>query len=101
MSSSTFGPAIQSPASRSNGYHNSVGNSMGFTSLFPPKKVSEDEEEKPKSEERMSTPDVSSYLRLTDPDDKFPTLIRRDDNPGLVSLFNTAQDYAVQAAEPF
>lgn len=31
----------------------------------------------------LASPDIKSYLQLTD--DKFPTLIRRDDNSGLVS----------------
>lgn len=38
-----------------------------------------------KEEDRIPTPDIKSYLKLTDPDDKFPTLSRRDDS-GLVSL---------------
>jgi hypothetical protein len=31
----------------------------------------------------LASPDIKSYLQLTD--DKFPTLVRRDDNSGLVS----------------
>lgn len=38
-----------------------------------------------KEEDRIPTPDIKSYLKLTDPDDKFPTLSRRDDS-GLVRL---------------
>ncbi|KAL1954840.1 hypothetical protein VTO42DRAFT_528 [Malbranchea cinnamomea] len=56
--------------------------------------LGEEEEDKPKEEERMSTPDVSSYLRLTDPDDKFPTLVRREDNPGVLSANSAALDLA-------
>lgn len=43
--------------------------------LFP----SEDE-----NDDRVPTPDVKSYLKLTEPDDKFPTLFRRNES-GLVS----------------
>ncbi|KAL4741022.1 hypothetical protein BDV11DRAFT_203812 [Aspergillus similis] len=31
-----------------------------------------------KDEDRIPTPDIKSYLKLTEPDDKFPTLSRRD-----------------------
>src|SRR6266498_3528260 len=31
----------------------------------------------------LTSPDIKTYLQMTD--DKFPTLIRRDDNSGLVS----------------
>lgn len=30
-----------------------------------------------KDEDRMPTPDIKSYIKLTEPDDKFPTLLRR------------------------
>ncbi|KAJ5787073.1 Armadillo-like helical [Penicillium paradoxum] len=30
--------------------------------------------------ERLSTPDIKSYIKLTEPDDKFPTLSRRGDS---------------------
>lgn len=30
------------------------------------------------AEHRLSTPDIHSYMKLTEPDDKFPTLSRRD-----------------------
>lgn len=41
-----------------------------------------DESKGPKDEDRLPTPDIKSYLRMTDPDDKFPTLSH---NSGLVS----------------
>lgn len=34
---------------------------------------------------RLSTPDIKSYIKMTEPDDKFPTLSRRDGS-NLVSL---------------
>ena len=55
----------------------------GFGSFFSPKAF-DDDAERQRGEERMSTPDVKSYLRMTDPDDKFPTLMRRDDHSGIV-----------------
>lgn len=33
----------------------------------------------------LSNAEINSILQLTDPDDKFPTLSRRDNNSGLVS----------------
>lgn len=47
----------------------------------------EDDRATLKDEDRLPTPDIKSYLKMTDPDDKFPTLSRREDNSGLVSLF--------------
>ena len=44
----------------------------------------DDEKATVKGEDRMSTPDIKSYLKLTEPDDKFPTLSRRHES-GLVS----------------
>jgi hypothetical protein len=43
-----------------------------------------DEKGGPKDEDRLPTPDIKSYLQMTDPDDKFPTLSH---NSGLVSSF--------------
>ena len=80
MSTSTFQPSAQSSS-------NNFGNSLGFGPFFPGKHAV-DEEDKPKEEERMSTPDVKSYLRMTDPDDKFPTLTRRGDDPNVVCAPN-------------
>lgn len=31
-----------------------------------------------KDEERLSTPDIQGYMKMTEPDDKFPTLSRRN-----------------------
>lgn len=50
--------------------------------LFP----SEEDQATVKGEDRIPTPDINSYLKMTDPDEKFPTLSRRDDS-GLVSAW--------------
>ncbi|KAK2746223.1 hypothetical protein FQN57_003345 [Myotisia sp. PD_48] len=86
--SSVFGPPISSTASRNRGF----SNSLGFGALLSHKNPLEDEEDKPKDEERMSTPDVKSYLRMTDPDDRFPTPMRANDNPSMLSSNSTAID---------
>lgn len=44
----------------------------------------EDDTGTPKEDDRIPTPDIKSYLKMTDPDEKFPTLSRRNDS-GLVS----------------
>jgi hypothetical protein len=65
------------------GFSSSALDSFSATKyLFP----SEEDRATPKDEDRLPTPDIKSYLKMTDPDDKFPTLSRRDDNPGLVCL---------------
>ncbi|KKK24846.1 RNA-binding protein [Aspergillus ochraceoroseus] len=46
-----------------------------------------------KDEDRIPTPDIKSYLKLTEPDDKFPTLSRREDS-GLLSANSDALDLA-------
>jgi hypothetical protein len=62
-------------------FNNTALDSFGATKyLFP----SEEDRVVPKDEDRLPTPDIKSYLKMTDPDDKFPTLSRRDDNTGLV-----------------
>lgn len=43
-----------------------------------------EDDEDTKDEGRISTPDVNSYLRLTETDDKFPTLTSHEDNSGVV-----------------
>ncbi|KAF9886652.1 hypothetical protein FE257_011292 [Aspergillus nanangensis] len=53
----------------------------------------EDDRSTLKDEDRIPTPDIKSYLKLTDPDDKFPTLSRRDDS-GLLSANSDALDLA-------
>lgn len=73
LSTSTFQASAQ-PSS------NGFGSSLGFGPFFPGKHSVDEDEDKPKEEDRMATPDVKSYLRLTDPDDKFPTLTRRAPN---------------------
>jgi hypothetical protein len=45
-----------------------------------------DEKGTPKDEDRLPTPDIKSYLQMTDLDDKFPTLSH---NSGLVSRLFT------------
>ncbi|EFR00785.1 pumilio domain-containing protein [Nannizzia gypsea CBS 118893] len=71
-----------------------TGFRAGHASLFSSKNPLESEEDKSKNEDRVSTPDVKSYLRMTDPDDKFPTLVRRDDNPSVLSANSAAVDFA-------
>ncbi|KAK2848477.1 hypothetical protein FQN49_005683 [Arthroderma sp. PD_2] len=90
LSSNVFGSALPPVSSRGNGFNNH----MGFGSLFASKNPLEAEEDKSKHEDRISTPDVKSYLRMTDPDDKFPTLMRRDDNPAVLSANSAAVDFA-------
>ncbi|OXV06407.1 hypothetical protein Egran_05825 [Elaphomyces granulatus] len=55
---------------------------------------SEDGRATPKDEDRLPTPDIKSYLKMTDPDDKFTTVTNRDDHPGLLSLNSDALDLA-------
>ncbi|CAG7972485.1 unnamed protein product [Penicillium salamii] len=43
--------------------------------------------------ERLSTPDIKSYIKLTEPDDKFPTLSRRGDS-NVLSANPDAHDLA-------
>ncbi|EGE03881.1 RNA-binding protein [Trichophyton equinum CBS 127.97] len=90
LSNNVFGSALPSVSSRTNGFNNH----MGFSSLFSSKNPLESEEDKSKNEDRVSTPDVKSYLRMTDPDDKFPTLVRRDGNPSVLSANSAAVDFA-------
>ncbi|PLB41522.1 putative RNA-binding protein [Aspergillus candidus] len=53
----------------------------------------EDDTGTPKEDDRIPTPDIKSYLKMTDPDEKFPTLSRRDDS-GLLSANPVALDLA-------
>ncbi|RAL02399.1 putative RNA-binding protein [Aspergillus ibericus CBS 121593] len=53
----------------------------------------EDDRATVKDEDRIPTPDIKSYLKLTDPDDKFPTL-SRGDGTGLLSANSDALDLA-------
>lgn len=65
------------------GYASTVGLGHINTTSF----LFGDDDHKPTSssvQSGLTSPDIKSYLQLTDPDDKFPTLIRRDDNSGIV-----------------
>ena len=68
--------------SNTSGFSNPVGLSSFNASKFH---FGEEHEDEAKDEDRFPTPDIKTYLQLTDPDDKFPTLIRQDDHSGLVS----------------
>ena len=68
--------------SNASGFNNSSGLEPFSAAkyLFP----SEEDRETLKDEDRIPTPDIKSYLKLTEPDDKVPTLSRRNES-GLVS----------------
>lgn len=74
---------------RTNAPTSSFNNPSGLESfsaakyLFP----HEDDRDTLRDEDRLPTPDIKSYLKLTEPDDKFPTLSRRDES-GLVSAMS-------------
>lgn len=58
-----------------------LNNGVGIDSFAATKHVFNRDEDKPslmKDEDRLSTPDISGFLKMTEPDDKFPTLSRRD-----------------------
>jgi hypothetical protein len=60
-----------------------------------------DDEENPTGSAEQSglaSSDIKSYLQPTATDDKFPTLVRRDDNSGLVSVSPGARSLANPAA---
>lgn len=61
-------------------------NTPGLDSFSAAKYLFNGEEEglPSKDTDRAATPDIKSYLRMTDPDDRFPTLSRRNDS-GMVS----------------
>lgn len=59
----------------------------------------EDDRATLKDEDRIPTPDFKSILKLTDTDDKFPTLSRRDDS-GLVSSDKTGESYILLMIGP-
>jgi hypothetical protein len=80
MPTTTLAAQIRSPTA---GFSTSTLDSFSATKyLFQ----GEEEREPPKDEDRLPTPDIKSYLRMTDPDDKFPVLSRRDTNSALVSF---------------
>ena len=64
-----------------NNHNHSNNNNSNLESFSAAKYLFPSEEE---NEDRVPTPDVKSYLKLTEPDDKFPTLSRRNES-GLVS----------------
>ncbi|KAJ5093131.1 Armadillo-like helical [Penicillium angulare] len=74
------------PASNYNGHHrpNLSGYNVGAgLDSFAAAKNLFHGDEKPmlmKDEDRISTPDIKSYIRMTEPDDKFPTLRRGGSN---------------------
>lgn len=59
-------------------------NGSRLDSFNVPKYLFPSDEDKPHNHlrelERLSTPDIKSYIKLTEPDDKFPTLSRRGDS---------------------
>ncbi|KAH8431887.1 putative RNA-binding protein [Aspergillus melleus] len=72
----------------------SFSNNSGLESFNAAKFLFNDDDRATlKEEDRIPTPDIKSYLKLTDPDDKFPTLSRRDDS-GLLSANSDALDLA-------
>ncbi|KAI1994799.1 hypothetical protein LOZ51_001322 [Ophidiomyces ophidiicola] len=89
LSTTTFQPSAHASTANNSGF----GNHIGFGGLFASKN-SVEEDTRAKEDERMSTPDVKSYLRMTDPDDKFPTLTRRDGDPNVLSANSAALDLA-------
>ena len=49
-----------------------------------------------KDEDRLSTPDIKGYIKMTEPDDKFPTLSRRDGSNivSIIILVNRSRRFA-------
>lgn len=39
-----------------------------------------------KNAQSTTSPDIKAFFNMTDPDDKFPILVRHGSNPGMVSL---------------
>ncbi|KAF7587669.1 hypothetical protein BBP40_006880 [Aspergillus hancockii] len=96
------GPAIHRYSMPSSGFGSQIrpnisgfNNNSGLESFNAAKYLfhNEDDRVTVKEEDRIPTPDIKSYLKLTDPDDKFPTLSRRDDS-GLLSANSDALDLA-------
>lgn len=57
-----------------------LNNGVGVDSFAATKHLFNHDEDKHslmKDEDRLSTPDISGFLKMTEPDDKFPTLSRR------------------------
>ncbi|PGH18866.1 hypothetical protein AJ79_00279 [Helicocarpus griseus UAMH5409] len=91
---SSFGSQANSTMATTNGFTRSIGLNPFHPGKFAFGEDDEDDRRGLKDDDRIPTPDVKSYLKLTDPDDKFPTLIRRDDNSGLLSANSAALDLA-------
>ncbi|KAB8212453.1 hypothetical protein BDV34DRAFT_208221 [Aspergillus parasiticus] len=96
------GPAIHRYSMPSAGFGSQLrpnisgfNNTSGLESFNTAKYLFHNEDDRAtlKEEDRIPTPDIKSYLKLTDPDDKFPTLSRRDDS-GLLSANPDALDLA-------
>ncbi|KKZ64637.1 hypothetical protein EMCG_09445 [[Emmonsia] crescens] len=102
LPTSSFGSQTNSTTATANGNGNGNGNgfnrSIGLNPFHPAKFAFGDDDDEDrrgvKDDDRIPTPDVKSYLKLTDPDDKFPTLIRRDNNSGLLSANSAALNLA-------
>lgn len=64
-----------------NGYMNGHNATSGFDSFSAVKHFFHDDDRSfAKDEPRLSTPDIKGYIRMTEPDDKFPTLRREGTN---------------------
>lgn len=87
MPTSSFGSQTNftTTAATANGFTRPIGLNPFYPAKFAFGDDDDEDRRGLKDQDRIPTPDVKSYLKLTDPDDKFPTLIRRDDNSGLVS----------------
>ncbi|OAT01602.1 RNA-binding protein [Blastomyces dermatitidis ER-3] len=98
LPTSSFGSQSNSTTTTATATVNGFSRSIGLNPFHPAKFAFGDDDDEDrrglKDDDRIPTPDVKSYLKLTDPDDKFPTLIRRDDNSGLLSANSAALDLA-------
>ncbi|KAJ5623963.1 ARM repeat-containing protein [Penicillium lagena] len=98
------GPSIHRYSLPSNNYNNQLRHNVpGFNmtsaadSFAATKYLFHNDDDKSplKDEDRMPTPDIKSYIKLTEPDDKFPTLLRRGGsnllsaNPDALDLANS------------
>ncbi|KAJ5103874.1 ARM repeat-containing protein [Penicillium argentinense] len=71
------------PSSNFNGQYRpstSGFSGSGVDSFAATKHLFPNDDHKPliRDEDRLSTPDIKGYIKMTEPDDKFPTLSRRD-----------------------
>ncbi|ODH24185.1 hypothetical protein ACO22_05329 [Paracoccidioides brasiliensis] len=90
----SFGSFTNSTTATTNGFSRSIGLNPFHPAKFALGDDDEGDRGGAKDDDRIPTPDVKSYLKLTDPDDKFPTLVRRDDSSGLLSANPAALDLA-------